>query len=243
MILLPAADAAFLLPEELTMLMGVGVEIVPELPRRGPSTLALTRYPDGLWGLHDPSVKRGAVLKPDFMDGTMERRVRMTWHMHEPLRNALGATKSQHWTVLDATCGLGTDAWMMAAWGHQVRAYERHPLLAWLLQGAWQAAGAPASVDLRAGDAQACTDRFQVVYLDPMYPESKKSALPSGELQLLRRLLEGDEPPDNLLDWALGCATMKVVVKRPKRAETLPYSRGPSFVVEEQSTRYDVYVP
>lgn len=241
MILLPSAHAASLLPDDLTLLQAAGVQVVEVLPPEG-AHLALTRSPGGLWGLHDPSVKRGAVLRPDFLDAALQRRVRATWQAHEPLRNAIGAPKGESWSVVDATCGLGRDAWMIAAWGHRVQTYERHPVLAWLVRGAWQAAGAPPSPTPHHGDARTCTEVARVVYLDPMFPETRKSALPSGELQLLRRLLADDEGPDDLLPWALAHATHRVVVKRPRHAPPLPGPRAPSFQLEGQTTRCDVYV-
>jgi 16S rRNA (guanine1516-N2)-methyltransferase len=240
-ILLPEADAATLTIEEAELLATVGVEVVPALPRRGPPTLALTRGPTGLWGLHDCSVTRGPTLRPDFLDGALERRARMTWNMHEPLRDALGVSKGEAISVVDATAGMARDSWMMTAWGHSVRAWERHPLLAWMLRGAWEAAGAPPQLDLRHGDARTDREPARVVYLDPMYPGAKKSALPSGELQLLRRLLADDAPPDGLLPWALELATHRVIVKRPRGSEPLDGQR-PSFQLEEASTRWDVYV-
>lgn len=233
-------DAARLDPTDRAALVAAGVEVVAALPA-GPA-LALGPDRHGRWGLTDPTAKRGPVLAPDFTDGATSRRVRMTWNTHEPLRNALGASKTDAWSVVDATCGQGRDAWMIAAWGHAVVSYERHPVLAWLVRRAWAAAGAPASPAFRLGEATTHREGADAVYLDPMFPPSRKSAEPSGDVQLLRRLLGGAAPPDGLLDWALGIAGRRVVVKRPRRAPPLEGGHAPSFALEGKASRFDVYV-
>jgi 16S rRNA (guanine1516-N2)-methyltransferase len=194
----------------------------------------------GRWGLRDPFEKRGAWLRPDFLDGALVRRARMTWNSHEPLRRALGAGKGDVWRVVDGTAGLGRDAWMLAAWGHEVTAYERHPVLFWLLGRA--ALAVPVAPRFVAGDVRDGGEPCDAVYLDPMYPETSKTALPSGELQLLRRLLHDDASDAGLLDAALDRATRRVIVKRPRRAPPLEGRRRPAFAQEGPTTRFDVYL-
>ena len=102
--------------------------------------------------------------------------------------------------VLDATAGLGRDAFVLASLGCQVHMLERHPLLAALLADALTRAHdmpdiceAASRLSLEARDAlDVLTENihhdihhdvnydihYDVIYLDPMYPESNKRALP-----------------------------------------------------------------
>lgn len=239
-VLLPAEEASALDPSALAVLDDAGVQVVEAVPR-GASVLVLTRDVHGRWGLHDPSVKRGPSLRPDFERGEIARRARTTFHAHEPLRTALGKGPARR--VLDMTCGLGRDAWMLAVWGHAVTTCERQPLLAWLVGDAMAAAPAPEAgrPTLIGADARSVDGAFDVVYLDPMFPPSRKSALPSGEVQLLRRIAGEDDAGDALLAHALAHATERVVVKRPRHAPPLAAERPPSARLEGQATRFDLY--
>jgi 16S rRNA (guanine1516-N2)-methyltransferase len=82
---------------------------------------------------------------------------------------------------------------------------------------------------------------WDVVYLDPMYPDDGKAALPGKEMQILRDLTGGDEDADQLLQPALACARQRVVVKRPPKA---PWLAGmePSMEVRSTQLRFDVYL-
>jgi 16S rRNA (guanine1516-N2)-methyltransferase len=80
-----------------------------------------------------------------------------------------------------------------------------------------------------------------VVYLDPMFPERRTSALPSKEIQYLRRLLAGTEGAGpELVAAARECGARRVVVKRP--AKGAPLAGPPAFAIEGKLVRYDVYV-
>ena len=84
-------------------------------------------------------------------------------------------------------------------------------------------------------------DKPEVIYLDPMYPERKKSAQVKKNMQILQTLLGKDEDTESLLNRALSTAKKRVVVKRPKGAENIPGIK-PDICIESKKTRYDVYV-
>jgi 16S rRNA (guanine1516-N2)-methyltransferase len=79
-----------------------------------------------------------------------------------------------------------------------------------------------------------------VIYIDPMYPERKKSALVKKDMQILQRLHGKDVNASELLENALLFAKKRVVVKRPINAETLS-SRIPNTCIKSKKTRYDIY--
>jgi len=166
-----------------------------------------------------------------------------------PLARAFG---SRIGVVIDATAGLGADAYLLAQAGYRVHAVERHPAVYALLASGWaeaQRAGrVPADVieqlDFAWGDAAALIEGIEErdvgVYLDPMYPPPRKrSALPKRELQVLRQLLgEERDAARELLERARARAA-RVVVKRPPYAS--PLAPGASFELESKLVRFDVY--
>jgi 16S rRNA (guanine1516-N2)-methyltransferase len=83
--------------------------------------------------------------------------------------------------------------------------------------------------------------RPDVVYLDPMYPHKKKSALVKKEMRVFQTLVGADNDADSLLAPAMALATKRVVVKRPDYAEFLA-GQKPSTAIETKKNRFDVYV-
>ncbi len=83
-----------------------------------------------------------------------------------------------------------------------------------------------------------CAD---VVYLDPMYPHSEKSAAAKKEMAFFRDLIGHDADADALLPIALAKANYRVVVKRPKGAPYLNEQK-PTYQLDGKSGRFDVYV-
>ena len=90
-------------------------------------------------------------------------------------------------------------------------------------------------------DSHNTESRPDVIYIDPMYPERKKSALVKKDMQILQRLHLQDDDPAALLENAILVAKKRVVVKRPIQAEKLN-DRIVSTSIKSKKTRYDVYV-
>lgn len=173
----------------------------------------------------------------------------------QPLARAVGADRGGV-AVVDATAGLGRDAFQLAALGCRVTAVERSAVVAALLQdGLRRARQVPLYEDtvaerLRvvAGDAREVLaglnegERPGVVYLDPMYPvDPRASALVKKEMRVLRRLVGDDEDAGGLLEVALVTAQRRVVVKRMLHAPAL--GPEPSLSYKGKIARYDVYLP
>jgi len=89
---------------------------------------------------------------------------------------------------------------------------------------------------------QLSTDAIQpdVIYIDPMYPHRKKSALVKKDMQILQRLHGADDNADALLENALLLAKKRVVIKRPAQAETIS-KKKPNTCIKSKKTRYDIY--
>lgn len=219
--------------------------------------LVLVCDEDGLHlELHDGN--RHIRLAIDFLHGVLQHRAKINLARAEMLVRGCGVPKDgSPWRVVDATAGLGRDAFLLATCGADVTLVERHPVLALLLEEALYelAADIPdvagrlhlvqqdsvAYLQSLAGDA-----RPQVVYCDPMFPPRTKSAAVSGDMQVLHALI-GETPDANaLFGAALRAATRRVVVKRPLRAEPL-VAPGlekihPSYALEGRASRFDVYL-
>lgn len=160
--------------------------------------------------------------------------------------------------VVDATAGLGADAFQLATAGHRVTMIERAPLVALLLEDALerarsgnfgaQAAAAAERVTLVSGDARHYLRQLpaghapDVILLDPMYPRRGKTALPAKGMALFRDLVGEDHDAAELLTVARSAALRRVVVKRPLRAPALG-SSSPSGSLKGSTTRYDLYAP
>ena len=196
--------------------------------------------------------KLGAVYV-DFVGGTMAHRRKFGGGRGEAVAKAVGIKGSELPTVIDATAGLGRDAFVLAAIGCQVRLVERHPVVFLLLQDGLNRAylddeiGAMLQQNLRLLDVHHInelnpqTDFSDVVYLDPMYPHKQKSALVKKEMRVFQHLVGADLDADELLLPALQLAKKRVVVKRPDYAEVLG-GKQPHFNRETKNHRFDIYM-
>lgn len=203
-----------------------------------------------LWIAGEPP--RGP-LAVDPTRGALERRLR-TFHRGNLLARAIGVHRGvTH--IVDATAGLGGDGFCLAAIGCRVTLLERHPALALLLLHAHRqlSAGDQRSraiaerVTIHAEDAipfvssMPAQARPEVVFLDPMYPERRKSALPRGEMVLLHALVGPALDELELLATARRVASRHVVVKRPHGAP--PLEPDVLRVYRSKMVRFDVYAP
>ena len=201
--------------------------------------------------LHESSTRPGRGLRVDW--GGVPGAPRVVGSRRQPLARAVGL-KGHRPTVLDATAGLGRDSLLLAALGCSVMAVERSPVLGAMLRDALRrAADEPhwgpivrERLQLTIGDARALLANLSgaaapdVVYVDPMYPPRRKSALPKKEMRVLRRLVGDDPDASDLLAAALRAARTRVVVKRPRHAP--PLAGEPTLTVEGKMVRYDVYL-
>ena len=154
-------------------------------------------------------------------------------------------------SVVDATAGLGRDAFVLASLGARVVMLERSPIVAALLDDALRRAYTSEVADIAArmtlyvGDAvdylETLTESPDVIYLDPMYPHTNKRSLQKKEMQLFRRLVGQDADAAELLAAARRVAPKRVVVKRPAGAPFLGDVR-PEGRLESKNTRFDLYL-
>ena len=188
----------------------------------------------------------------DFTGGAVGHRLRFGGGRGQALPKAAGFSNGHTPTVVDATAGLGRDAFLLASLGAQVilleRSSEVHALLQDGLARAKAAGGKFTEIVSRMtlihGDARNVLAGLspEVVLVDPMHPPRKNTALVKKEMRLLRQLVGEDPDALELMQAALASATRRVVLKWPLRADPLPGLRPASHRILGQSTRYDVFL-
>ena len=192
------------------------------------------------------------LLKCDFLQGAISRRFRFGWGRRQNLPKAVGLKGGQSPIVIDATAGLGRDAFLLASLGSQVTLIERsdtiHELLAAGMEAARQAGGQHKDIIERMtlihGDSIELLPRMQadVVLIDPMHPPRKKSALVKAEMRAIRDIVGFDEDQRLLVETALTMAAKRVVLKWPAKAAPLAGLRPASHQIIGKSIRYDVFM-
>ena len=203
-------------------------------------------------GLKLTAEKSQGLVYVDFIGGALNHRRQFGGGKNQLIAKAVGIKSNQPLFVLDATAGLGRDAFVLATLGCNVLMCERSPIIAELLQdglkraseAAWFSQLSMAVKNVDAGDylmEVAEMNRPDVVYIDPMFPESRSTALVKKEMRVIRAVVGDDLDAVNLLDLALTAAKKRVVVKRARLAPPIS-DRKPSFVVEGKSSRFDVYL-
>jgi len=217
------------------------------------SVLALVQTPTHLELRKRDEPKLGGIFV-DFVSGAMAHRRRFGGGRGEAVAKAVGVKSGYLPDVVDATAGLGRDAFVLAAIGCRVRMLERHPVVAALLDDGLQRGYQDAEIGgwlrerltlIHAPSAQALGDIMpapDVVYLDPMYPHRQKSAMVKKEMRVFQSLVGADEDADALLEPARRLAKKRIVVKRPDYAPPLAGVATQSAVVTK-SHRFDIYPP
>jgi len=194
----------------------------------------------------------------DFVAGTMAHRRKFGGGKAQPVAKAVGVRPGFHPRVLDATAGLGRDAFILASVGCEVLMLERNPVVHLLLQDGLRRLREAAVLDPElarvaerlsladredsAGNwlAQQAEESWPVVFLDPMFPPRGKSAKVKKEMVAFHHLVGADDDADDLLEPALKVCYYRTVVKRPKLAPHLS-GRKPAFALEGKSGRFDIY--
>ena len=208
----------------------------------------------GAQGLQFVELKDDAAgpIRVDFVSGPVAHRRQYGGGNSQMIAKAVGIQPGVRPRVLDATAGLGRDAFVLAQLGCALTLIERQPLIAALLEDGMQRALGDADVGaimqrmrLLRGNAISLMSNWsaeppQVIYLDPMFPHRDKSAQVKKEMRLFRPLAGDDDDAPELLAAALALATHRVVVKRPRKAPAIS-GEPPGYTLDGKSSRYDIY--
>lgn len=221
------------------------------LPLEGEAEFALQLGEGGLQ-LVELGPQAPGPVRVDFVEGAAAHRRQFGGGSGQMIAKAVGIQPGVRPQVLDATAGLGRDAFVLASLGCSMTLIERQPIIAALLEDGLMRAARDADVAPIAAQMQLLTGNAvelirnwqgeppQVIYLDPMFPHRDKSALVKKEMRLFRPLVGDDLDAPALLEAALDLASHRVVVKRPRKAPIIDGSK-PGYALEGKSSRYDIY--
>lgn len=182
----------------------------------------------------------------DFLMGKNRHREQFGGGKNQLICKAVGVSTHYKPSVLDMTAGLGGDAFVLAGLGCKVAMQERNPMVAALLDdGVARLKQSGSSIDLtllHADSLKHASDfTADVVYLDPMYPDTKNKAAANKEMTVFKDIVGKDTDASGLLERAKASATYRVVVKRPKKGELLG-GVEPTYQQVGKSSRFDIYV-
>jgi 16S rRNA (guanine1516-N2)-methyltransferase len=194
------------------------------------------------------------TMRGDFATAKMRSRIRAGALSQELLVRAAKIKNPDHraLSAIDATAGMGEDSFLLAAAGFSVRLYETDPVIAALLRDALRRAAetpdlAPIAsrMELLEGDSvqamRALSSPPDLILLDPMFPERRKSALIKKKFQLLHQLERPCENEEELFAAAVAARPHKLVIKRPVKGPVLA-GHKPDYAISGKAVRYDCFV-
>ena len=191
-------------------------------------------------------------LRVDFVSGAVAHRLKFGGGRGQALAKAMGLRAGKTPMIVDATAGLGRDAFLLASLGAQVTLIERssqmHALLVQGMQRAKDEGGEFSDIigrmTLLQGDAKDLLPELsgEAILIDPMHPPRKNSALVKRELRQVREIVGSDDDAAELVRVALKHARSRVVLKWPAKADPIVGIRACSHQILGKSTRYDVFM-
>ena len=201
---------------------------------------------------NDESLPMGRALRCDFVGGAVQHRLRFGGGRGQDLPKAAGFKLGINPHIIDATAGLGRDAFLLASLGATVTMIERsadmHALLHDGMARALDAGGVTAEIINRMtlihGDAIQLLPRLspEIVLVDPMHPPRNKSALVKVEMRQIRAIVGIDDDQARLMQAALVHASRRVVLKWPAKAAPMADIPPASHQIIGKSVRYDVFM-
>jgi len=189
----------------------------------------------------------------DFVSGKTAYRRKYGHAGGEAISKAVGIKKGNRPNVVDATAGLGRDAFVLATMGCRVHMIERSEVIAKLLEDGLRRAQQDEKIgvlikeklSLACGESRNELSKVpfepEVIYLDPMFPHKEKSALVKKEMRILQEVVGPNDDAEELLKVALNIATNRVVVKRPDHADFLAEIK-PTTSIKTKKHRFDIYL-
>ena len=185
-------------------------------------------------------------IKADFNEALKRLSRQRLSAKKDLLARSVGLDKNPGARILDATLGLGKDAFHLAYLGANVVGVERDPVPFILVESALKNAPVDAikgSIECHFGRTEEFLEeaelQFDALYLDPMFEDIEKKSLPKKEMQFLRSRQREKGGETEIIERALRKGIERIVVKRPlKGSELYP---GPKMKLIGKMIRYDIY--
>ena len=192
------------------------------------------------------------MLKCSFIEGPILHRLKYGKGRGQNLAKAVGMKSNKNRNIIDATAGLGYDSFILASLGANVTLIERSEKIYKLLQNGISEGmlyGGEISkiigrMNLIYGDSKNILPQLspEVILIDTMYQDRKKSALVKNDMRLVREIVGTDSDYTELIEVALKFALNRVVIKQPRYAEPLKEIRECSHQILGKTIRYDVHM-
>ena len=189
---------------------------------------------------------RTAEFSPLFVDFNTSTVVdrEFSGRKHDLVRSCKPARAVQ---IIDLTAGWGRDAAILAYLGADVLMIERNPMMAALLFDGLRRMNRRLTGTLRLIHMQSIdylrtllpvTNGSTVIYMDPMHPARKKSALVKKDMQAMQLILGPDQDVLEVLNYARTLSCSRVVVKWPQK---LPALVPADLSFPGKTVRFDIY--
>ena len=192
------------------------------------------------------------MLKCSFVEGRILHRLKYGKGRGQNLAKAVGMKFNKNRNIIDATAGLGYDSFILASLGANVTLIERSEKIYKLLQDGISEGmlyGGEISkiigrMSLIYGDSKNILPQLspEVILIDTMYKDRKKSALVKNDMRLVREIVGTDSDYTELIEIALKFALNRVVIKQPRYAEPLKEIKECSHQILGKTIRYDVHM-
>lgn len=164
-------------------------------------------------------------------------------HINAELVNkAVLGKKKQPTSILDCTAGFGKDAYLMSLTDSAITACESNILMYSLLKDGLNRTTIK-NIKLHNANALDEIDKNQckVIYADPMYPHSKKTAKNNKDMHFLQSFVGHQEHmAEKLFEKALQSTAQKLVIKRPVKASYV-LDKKPTSQITGKAVRFDIY--
>jgi len=192
------------------------------------------------------------MLKCSFIEGPILHRLKYGKGRGQNLAKAVGMKFNKNRNIIDATAGLGYDSFILASLGAKVTLIERSQKMHELLQnGIDEGISFGGEIEkiinrmeLLFGDSKDILPKLtpEVIMIDTMYKDRKKTALVKNNMRLVREIVGPDSDYIELLKVALNCAKNRVVLKQPRYAEPIKEITKCSHQILGKTIRYDVFM-
>jgi len=192
------------------------------------------------------------MLKCSFIEGPILHRLKYGRGRGQNLAKAVGMKFNKNRNIIDATAGLGYDSFILASIGAKVTLIERSQKMYELLQNGideGKSFGGEIEkiinrMELVFGDSKDILPKLtpEVIMIDTMYKDRKKTALVKNNMRLVREIVGPDSDYIELLKVALNCAKNRVVLKQPRYAEPIKEIRKCSHQILGKTIRYDIFM-
>ena len=192
------------------------------------------------------------MLKCSFIEGPILHRLKYGKGRGQNLAKAVGMKFNKNRNIIDATAGLGYDSFILASLGAKITLIERSQKMHELLQnGIDEGISFGGEIEkiinrmeLLFGDSKDILPKLtpEVIMIDTMYKDRKKTALVKNNMRLVREIVGPDTDYIELLEVALNCAKNRVVLKQPRYAEPIKDIKKCSHQIIGKTIRYDIFM-